>query len=102
MKTRLNTISGQVDGTFNNDTFLDTDPPKYQQTLDTLYSTYSTKTLPNPNPFPSAQSKPTVVPSYIKVKVITYSSSMVTKTRQILLKMQLLKNMILQLQLLKQ
>jgi hypothetical protein len=69
MKTRLNSISGSVDGTFNNDSFLDNDPPKYQQTLDTLFTTYSTKTLPNPNPFPSAASKPTVVPSYIKVSM---------------------------------
>lgn len=67
MKTRLNDISSKVDGTFNNDSFLDNDPPRYQQTLDTLYNSYSTRTLSNPNPSPSAQTKPTVIPNYIKV-----------------------------------
>ena len=85
MKTKLNQISGQVDGTFSGDGFLDTDPLKYQQSLDTLFNNYSMKTLSNPNPANSASSKPTVLPSYIKVNrliIQLYGNSTTKNTAQ--------------------
>jgi tetrahydromethanopterin S-methyltransferase subunit B len=78
MKTKLKTISDSVDGTFSGDGFLDTDPPKYQKSLDDLYTSYSPRTLANPNPGNVSVTKNPVIPSYIKL----YGKSTTTNTAQ--------------------
>jgi hypothetical protein len=70
MKTKLQTISLQVDNTFLGDDFLRTDPTTYYNSLDTLYNKYQSSTLNNPNPTKDGLSKPTGIPSYIKVIIL--------------------------------
>ena len=66
MNSQLQTISNNVGSTFSGDSFLDTDPVKYQSTLDSLYYKYYNSTLPNPKP---SGTPPTVVPNYITVYI---------------------------------